>query len=110
MNNFLSKSFKTLLNKSIPNLPYMVYLVVFVLCASNAFGAAPSFLAGIETKITEITDQLSGPIATAIITLVIVIFGLGSLTGRINKVFGFGVCGGALIITFASDIASWVTT
>ena len=89
-------------------MPYLIYMAFFLLAASNAFGAAPAFLSGIETKITEITDQLQGPIATAVITLVIVIFGMGSLTGRINKVFGFGVCAGAVIITFASDIATWV--
>jgi len=98
-----------ILKHSATYLPYMAYMFLFVfLAATNVYASGVPFLDGIETKITEVTEQLKGPIATSIITLVIVIFGLGSLTGRINKVFGFGVCGGAIIITFASDIATWV--
>lgn len=90
-------------------LPHLLLMVLFALLASNAFAAGVPFLNGLESKIKEITDELKGPIATAIITLIIVIFGLGALSGRINKVFGLGICAGALIITFAGDIATWVT-
>lgn len=89
-------------------LPFFVFFVLFALLYSSAAFAAPEFLAGIETKINELTSFFSGTMAKAVITLVIIFFGFMSLTGRINKVFGLGIVGGALFISFSSQIADWV--
>ena len=87
--------------------PHLVLFLVFALSAANAFGAVP-FLGTLQSKIEEVTAELSSGLGRTIVTLVIVIFGIGTLTGRINKVFGLSIIAGALIITFSSDISSWV--
>ncbi len=88
-------------------LPYLVLLLVFMLAAANAYAAVP-FLGNLQSKIEEVTAELSSGLGRTIVTLVIVIFGIGTLMGRINKVFGLSIIAGALIITFSSDISTWV--
>jgi len=88
-------------------LPCLILMLVFMLSAANAFAAVP-FLGNLQSKIEEVTAELSSGLGRTIVTLVIVIFGIGTLTGRINKVFGLSIIAGALIITFSSDISSWV--
>ncbi|MBU2645521.1 TrbC/VirB2 family protein [bacterium] len=89
-------------------LPFLICMTLFLIFSADAAVAVPEFLSGIESKITELTTFFSGTLAKAIITLVIIFFGFMSLTGRINKVFGFGIVGGALFISFSSQIAEWV--
>jgi type IV secretory pathway VirB2 component (pilin) len=88
-------------------LPYLVLFFVFLLAAANAYAAVP-FLGTLQSKIEEVTAELSSGLGRTIVTLVIVIFGIGTLMGRINKVFGLSIIAGALIITFSSDISTWV--
>lgn len=89
-------------------LSLFICMSLFLILSADAALAVPEFLSGIESKITELTTFFSGTLAKAIITLVIIFFGFMSLTGRINKVFGFGIVGGALFISFSSQIAEWV--
>ena len=78
-----------------------------LLFPSVSFAQSVDFLGKLETKLNSIIDQLQGGLARVIITLAIIFFGLGMLSGRINKGVCMVIIGAGFVIMFAGEIASF---
>lgn len=72
---------------------------------SVAFASDP-FEKG-TSKIEELADNLSGPIAIAFFTVAIIVVGYLLATGKMRMGLAIGIIGGAVVIASAAAIASW---
>ena len=83
---------------------FILFLFIDLIFAQNS---GVPFLSKLTGKLTMITKELSSTTARVVFTLVIIIFGYMTFSGRINKAFGITIVGAVLIISFAEEIATW---
>ena len=81
---------------------------IFILSfLSTAFAENVEFLTKLTEKIESISSALQGNFAKALFTLIVIVLGLGTLRGFINKSIGLTVIGGMLVVMFAQDLVGF---
>lgn len=81
-----------------------------MLLPATALANADAVFKPVNTKLESVAKALSGGFAVTILTLIITVFGLLTLSGRVNKVWGISICGGAFIVGAAGQIAKFMVS
>lgn len=81
-----------------------------MLLPATAFANADAVFKPVNTKLEAVANALSSGFAVVFLTLIITIFGLLTLTGRVNKVWGASICAGAFVIGAAGQIAKFMVS